>query len=88
VGYEHRILLKPDAVPACCPIRRRSPAQEDAERAEVSKHLGNGIMEPSVSPWAAANVFVLNKNDGLRTTTDFRLMNDMTVSDYLPDGGC
>jgi hypothetical protein len=26
VGCEHRILLKPDAVHACCPIRRRSPA--------------------------------------------------------------
>jgi hypothetical protein len=84
VGCEHRILLKPDAVPACCPIRRRSPAQEDAERAEVSKHLGNGIMEPSVSPWAAANVFVPKKNGGLRTTTDFRLLNDMTVSDTYP----
>jgi hypothetical protein len=48
------------------------PAQEDAERAEVSKHLRNGIMEPSVSPWAAANVFVPKKKGDLRTTTDFR----------------
>jgi hypothetical protein len=76
--------LKPDAVPACCPIRRRSPAQEDAERAEISKHLRNGILEPSVSPWAAANVFVPKKKGGLRTTTDFRQLNAMTVSDTYP----
>jgi hypothetical protein len=84
VGCEHRILLKPDSVPAFCPIRRRSPAQEDAEKEEVSKHLSSGIMEPSVSPWAAANVFVPKKNGGLRTTTDFRLLNDMKVSDTYP----
>jgi transposase InsO family protein len=83
-GVEHRILLEPDAVPACCPTRRRSPAEEDAERSEVTKHIKNGIMEPAVSPWAAANVFVPKKSGGLRTTTDFRLLNEMTVSDKYP----
>jgi hypothetical protein len=50
----------------------------------VSKHLSNGIKEPSVSPWAAANVFVPKKNGGLGTNTDFRLLNDMTVFDTYP----
>jgi hypothetical protein len=41
-------------------------------------------MEPSVSPWAAANVFVPKRKGGLRTTTDFRQLNAMTFSDTYP----
>lgn len=83
-GVEHRILLKPDAVPVCCPVRRRSPAQEDAERKEVLQLVENDIMEPSISPWAAANVFVPKKNGDLRTTTDFRGLNSQTIPDSYP----
>jgi hypothetical protein len=83
-GVEHRILLKPDATPASSPIRIRSPAQEDAEKAEVLKHLRSGAMEPTISPWAACNVFVPKKKGGLRTTTDFRQLNGMTITDTYP----
>jgi hypothetical protein len=45
------------------------------------KYPKNGIMEPSASPWAAANVFVPKNNGDPRTTTDFPLLNEMTVPD-------
>jgi Reverse transcriptase (RNA-dependent DNA polymerase) len=68
----------------CCPTRRRSSAEEDSERAEVTNHIENVIMEPAKFSWTAVNVFVPKKSGSLRTTTDFRLLNEMTVSDMYP----
>jgi hypothetical protein len=45
---EHKIELLPGAVPYCATIRRRSPAQEDAERMEVNKLVSLGVMEPAI----------------------------------------
>ncbi len=58
--------------------------QDDAEKRKVTKLLQRGVLEPTISPWAAANVFVPKKSGGLRTTTDFRLLNSMTVTDTYP----
>jgi hypothetical protein len=83
-NVEHKIELTPGATPYCAPIRRRSPAQEDAERIEVNKLVALGVMEPAISPWAACNVFVPKKSGALRTTTDFRRLNTVTVTDTYP----
>ncbi len=56
VGVKHKIQLKPDAAPVCCPVRRRSPREEEIERKQMTKLINLGVLEPSVSPWAAQNV--------------------------------
>jgi hypothetical protein len=83
-NVEYKIELTPGATPYCAPIRRHHPAQEDAERIEVKKLVSLGVMEHAISPWAACNVFVPKKSGALRTTTDFRRLNTVTVTDTYP----
>ena len=83
-GVEHRIALVEGAEPVCLPIRRRSPAEERVEREEVAKYVKMGVLEPAISPWAAANVFVPKKDGSKRITTDFRRLNSLTVADTYP----
>jgi len=83
-GYEHKIRLKEGAEPVAIPIRRRSPAEEAAEKEMVLKLVGQGVLEKAESPWAAVNVFVAKKDGGTRATSDFRAVNDRIVSDTYP----
>ncbi len=70
-GIKHRIKLKDDARPVCCPIRRRAPKEEEIEKTAMEKLLNMGVLEPSVSPWAANNVFVPKKDGSVRVTSEF-----------------
>ncbi len=83
-GVKHRIQLKEEAVPVCCPVRRRSPKEEEVEREAMRKLLDLGVLEPSVSPWAANNVFVPKKDGSIRVTSDFRALNNATITDSYP----
>ena len=83
-GTAHVIALQPDVKPVCEPLRRRSSKEEEVERAAMRKLLKLGILEPSVSPWAANNVFVRKKDGGTRVTSDFRRLNSLTVSESYP----
>jgi len=86
-GYQHVIKLEKDTEPVALPIRRRSPAEEKAEREAVERLLRDGIMEKSESPWAATNVFVPKKDRTLRVTSDFRGLNARTLADSYPMEG-
>lgn len=81
VGIQHKIALKPDVRPVCEPLRRRSPREEEVERLAMDKLVKMGVLESAVSPWAAENVFVRKKDGGIRVTSDFRRLNDLTVTD-------
>jgi len=84
-GVTHKIKLKPEAEPVFLPMRRRSPAEKKTEEDSVRKLLDMGVLEPSVSLWGTSNVFVpKNGKDVMRTTSDFRRLNDMTVTDVYP----
>ena len=84
-GITHRIKLKEGAQPVNLPMRRRSPAQRKAEETEVKKLVEMKVLEPSTSPWGTLNVFVLKKDKKtLRTTSDFRRLNELTESDVYP----
>ena len=84
-GIVHKIELVEGAKPVFLPMRRRSPAEQEAEKREVTKLLEMGVLEPSNSPWGTLNVFVPKKNKkDLRTTSDFRLLNSLTVTDVYP----
>ena len=65
-GVQHRIKLVEGATPVCCLVRRRSPREEEVERAEMEKLLRMGVVEPASSPWAACNVFVKKRRDVAR----------------------
>jgi len=49
-GYEHKIRLKEGAEPVAIPIRRRSPAEEAAEKEMVLTLVGQGVLEKAESP--------------------------------------
>lgn len=83
-GVQHKIALKPDAKPVCDPVRRRSPKEEEVELKAMTKLVNMGVLEPSISPWDANNVFVRKKDGGIRVTSDFRKLNDLTITDSYP----
>lgn len=66
------------------PIRRRSPKEEDTEGQAMEKLIVMGVLEPATSPWAANNVFVRKRDGSIRVTSDFRRLNDLTVTDSYP----
>ena len=84
VGVRHKIALKPNVNPVCGTLRRRSPKEEEVERAAMEKPVQMGVLEPAVSPWAENNVFVRKKDGGIRVTSDFRRLNDPTITDSYP----
>ncbi|XP_048587367.1 uncharacterized protein LOC125570179 [Nematostella vectensis] len=73
-----------DARPIRQPPYRTSPAN----RAEISRQteqmLEQGIISPSVSPWAAPVVLALKKDNTMRFCVDYRKLNAVTVRDNYP----
>jgi hypothetical protein len=83
----HVIRITEGTAPICEPLRRRSPQELDVEREAMQKLPSSGIMEHSTSPWATHNVFVKKKDGRIRTTTDFRRLNSVTMADPMEDMG-
>ena len=83
-GVKHEIILKDNTKPICQPLRKRSPKEQDIEREAMQKLIELGVLEPSTSPWASNNVFVRKKDGSIRVTSDFRALNDATVTDSYP----
>ena len=80
----HTIALVKGAKSVCYLVRRRSPKEEELERAAIQKLLRIGVVDHAASPWAACNVFVRKKDGSTRVTSDFRGLNGVTVGDsYL-----
>jgi hypothetical protein len=77
---DHRITLKPGAVP----ISRSPPRLSPPELAELKKQLiellNGGKIRPSVSPWGASTLFVAKKDtEERRLCFDYRPVNDVTI---------
>ena len=53
-------------------------------QAKVPKNVSVGIIEPSVSPWAAAYVLVRKKTGEIRLCIDFRRLNEQTKKNQYP----
>jgi transposase InsO family protein len=70
------------------PVKQRAyrvdPGKEKIIRAEVSKMLDEGIIEPSDSPWASPIVLVQKKDDTTRFCVNYKKLNDQTVKDAYP----
>ena len=77
---DHRIILKPGAVP----ISRSPPRLSPPELAELKKQLiellNAGKIQPSVSPWGASTLFVAKKDtEERRLCFDYRPVNEVTI---------
>ncbi len=83
-GIKHHIVLKEGVKQVCCPIRRRAPKEEEVERTGIGRLMHMCILEPAISAWGACNVFVPKKNCQVRVTSDFRALNNATVTDSNP----
>ena len=63
---------------------RVSPQAEHEINTQVSQMLANGIIRPSMSPWANRVILVRRKDQTLRFAVDYRGLNDVTKKDSSP----
>ena len=82
--HEHRIDLKPDAKPHKAQPRRSGLKERELLDFEIQKQRKAGIIEPTVSEWAAPVLFVPKKDGKLRFCIDYRKLNEVTVKDSYP----
>lgn len=70
------------------PIRlrsyRTSPANGEEIDKQIAEMLGNGVISPSVSPWAAPVVLVKKSDGTMRFCVDYRKLNTITRKDSHP----
>jgi len=83
-GVEHRIRLKPGAVPLRQHPYKAGPLARVREKAEVERMRSMGVIEPSTGEWASPVVMVLKLDGSVRFCIDYRKLNVMTVKDALP----
>lgn len=81
-GVKHTIKLKEGAEPISYLERRRSPKETKTDQNSMGKLLELGLLEKSVSHWAANNLFVRKKINWVRVTMDYRALNNVTVTDF------
>lgn len=80
----HRIEIEPDSKSSLQRPYRAGPRQRELEKEEVHKMLAAGVIEPSISEWAAPVVFAPKKDGTLRFCIDYRRLNAVTIRDSYP----
>jgi hypothetical protein len=81
---DHHIPLMTRATPINVKPYRYSPTQKDEIESQLTEMLKNGIIQPSVSPFASP-VLLVKKKDGLwRFCVDYRRLNALTVKNKYP----
>jgi hypothetical protein len=83
-SYDHTIELKPSFVQKVAKIYALNPAEREACKAFVDKHLKTGRIVSSKSPQAAPFFFVSKKDGGLRPCQDYRYLNSHTIRNAYP----
>lgn len=82
-GVEHEVHLTSE-VPIRLPYRHISPLLMPEVKAHVKGLVEQGVIEESVSPYAAPIVVVRKKDGSLRLCVDYRRLNEVTVKDAFP----
>ncbi len=70
--------------PVCQPPHRVSPKKRHLIREMTDDMWQNGVIRPSVSPWASPIVLVNKKDGKQRFCIDFRNLNKVTIRDVYP----
>ena len=65
-------------------MRPLNPDQKENLRDQKDEWLEQGVIEPSVSPWASPLVPVKKKGEQIRWVTDLRESNKQKVKDSYP----
>ena len=79
-----KIDLVPEAIPDKSRVRPLNPDQKENLRDQIDKWLEQGVIKPSVSPWATPLVPLKKKDRWRRWVTDLRELNKQMVKDsYL-----
>ena len=73
-----------DGPPFRIPFRRQNPQVRLQEQEQLQEMLQDGVVRPSISPWASPVVMVKKKDGTLRFCIDFRKLNDQTIKDAQP----
>ena len=80
---QHRINTK-DAAPIRQAPRRLPLAKQHEATQALEEMKRDGVIEPSVSPWAAPIVLVRKKDGSTRFCVDYRKLNSITRKDSYP----
>jgi hypothetical protein len=83
-ALDHHIPLIPGAAPVNVKPYRYSPAQKDEIETQFKDMLSNGVIQPSVSPFASPVLLVKKKDGSWCFCVDYRRLNALTVKNKYP----
>ena len=84
-GYEHHIMLKPNANPVTSKVRALPLAIKDEVKVELEKLIKAGIIEEvEGNEWLAPIVVARKANKSLRLCVDLRALNKCVIVDKYP----
>ena len=72
---EMKIHLIPGAITYKSQVRPLNPDQKENLQDQIDEWLEQGVIEPSISPWASPLVPVKKKDSRTRWVTDLRELN-------------
>ena len=81
---EMKIDLVPGAIPYKSRVRPLNPDQKENLQDQIDNWLEQGVIQPSISPWASPLVPVKKKDRRTRWVTDLRELNKQMVKDSYP----
>lgn len=82
--FDHHIPLIPGSIPVNSRPYRYSPFHKTEIEKQVAQLLENGLIVPSVSPFASPVLLVQKKDGSWRFCVDYRKLNSMTIKNRFP----
>ena len=82
--WDHAIELTPDFKPIDCKNYTLSKQEHKQLTQFIEENIHTGRIHPSKSPMASPFFFVKKKDGSLRTTQDYRKLNDATIKNRYP----
>jgi hypothetical protein len=73
-----------DSPPIAQPPRQMNSKRRLQFAEALEQQIRDGIVEPSISPWASPVVLVPKKDGSIRVCVDYRRLNSATVKDVYP----
>jgi hypothetical protein len=83
-ALDHAISLETDAKPVNSRPYRYSPLQKDEIERQIAEMIKDGVVTPSMSPFASPVLLVKKKDGSWRFCIDYRKLNSMTIKNKFP----